>query len=308
MNTLAGIACVLLFNVLQGASAVYLSSFLQHADFFVVVFSVFAVIAFFFNAVLACGGGRRKPIGRGGWAMLVVLNLTTAASWGSFIFAVKHIEPALSSAVLNAVLPLATIAVDYLLARRKAIAPAELAVACALFVAMLATAAVTLGGHSGMAGTLHGYATGLAMSAVCGAAMAATNVASKKLNNAGVSPEQIMASRFLLLVLVSGVLASQRGLGEAVSAHWPPILFVAVVGNLIPIYALQLGIQRLKPVAVAFLIGLAPVIVFVMQGFSRAIVFSWASLAATAVTTLIVLAGTYVALVHRPAPQGGRRR
>jgi drug/metabolite transporter (DMT)-like permease len=171
---------------------------------------------------------------------------------------------------------------------------------------MIFTAVVAVGGHSGMAGTALGYAIGLGMSAVCGIAMSVTNVASKKLNNAGVSPEQIMAYRFLLLALGSGLLASQRGLGAAISEHWMPILFVAVVGNLIPIYALQLGIQRLKPVAVAFLIGLAPVVVFVMQGFSREIVFSWASLVTTSVTTLIVLVGTYVSLVRKPAAAKGQ--
>ncbi len=306
MTTITGIACVLLFNVLQGASAVYLSSFLQRADFFVVLFSVFAVIALFFNAVLAWNGGLRRRIGRSAWGVLAVLNLTTAVSWGSFFFAVKHIEPALSSSFINAILPLVTIGVDYLLARRKAVEPAELAVACALFVAMSFTAVVALGGHSGMAGTPLGYAIGLGMSAICGIAMSVTNVASKKLNDAGVSPEQIMAFRFLLLALASGLVASQRGLGTAISDHWMPILFVAVAGNLIPIYALQLGIQRLKPLAVAFLIGLAPVVIFVMQGFSRDIVFSWASLVTTSVTTLIVLAGTYVSLVRRPDSAGVR--
>jgi drug/metabolite transporter (DMT)-like permease len=297
MTTAIGIACVLLFNVMQGVSAVYLSFFLQRADFFVVLFSVFAVIAIVFNAILVWNGGFRNRIDRAWLGPLALLNVTTAASWASFFYAVKHIEPALSSSFINAILPLATICAGYVLAQRSTLKPAELAVACALLFSMLLTGWVAFVGRSGMSGTPIDYAIGLGMSAICGIAMSVTNVVSKKLNNLGVTPEQIMAYRFLLLALGGGALASQRELVAAVSADWLPILFVAVVGNLLPIYALQLGIQRLKPVAVAFLIGLAPILVFFMQGFSQNIAFSWPSLLTTAVTTVIVLIGTYVSLV-----------
>lgn len=303
MNSVLGIGCVLVFGVLQGVGAVFLSSFLQRIPLVVVLFSVYALVSIFFNLGLLkeLALQRNKAldvkIGRSCWRLLVVVNLTTAASASSFFCAVKYIEPALSSSFINAVLPLATIGVDYMMCGRKRIELRTIGPACALLAAMVLTAAVAFSDRSGVTGDTRSYVIGLGMAAVCGCAMSITNVASRRLNDAGLSPKQIMGSRFLLVTLGSGMIAGYGDLASGITEYWMPILAVAVIGNLVPLYALQLGILRLRPVTVAFLIGLGPMITFVLQGLNSDIRFSWPSFATTAFTTTIVLVGAWVSLV-----------
>jgi drug/metabolite transporter (DMT)-like permease len=131
--------------------------------------------------------------------------------------------------------------------------------------------------------------------------MSVTNVASKKLNNEGVRADQIMAHRFTLLILIAFLFMDKGRLVDQVAAQWGALLFVAIIGNLVPIYCLQLGIQKLKPITIAFLIGLAPMIFFAVQGFSNVVSFSYISLACVTLTTVILLMGTYLSIETTPA-------
>lgn len=299
MSSLIGITCVLIYLTLAAGSAVFLSSFLLRTDTLVVLFAVFLIIAVFFNVLLLSRKGFSFRIDRSAWRPLLFVNVMTAASWSSFFFAIQYIEPALSSSIVNAILPLTTIVVDTLLLKRRASGFAEVAMALALCGAMLFTAAVLFGGHSGgPAKDVLSYTIGFSMSVVCGISLSCTNVASKKLNMLGVSPSEIMAYRFTLLILLAGAFASKEVIVVDILAYWPQILMVAIVGNLVPIFALQVGIQRLKPVTVAFLIGLAPIIFFFMQGLNSDIQFSWPTLACTVVTTIIIIAGTRVSMMR----------
>ncbi|UXC19636.1 EamA family transporter [Comamonas squillarum] len=301
MHTALGIGLVMTFNILQAVSAVFLASFLHRADTIVMLFCVFTIIAITFVVQMVRGGSNRIP--KQAWGSLLLLNITTAASWSSFFFAVKYIEPALSSAFINSILPLATLSIEYLFTRRRIASRAEVLTSIALCVAMFITAATIFGGQSGRPdGGVSSYIIGLVMSAICGIAMSITNVASKKLNNEGVQPSQIMAYRFSLLIIASFLLVDKPLLLQQIETMWPAIVFVAVVGNLIPIYCLQLGIQRLKPMTVAFLIGLAPLIFFTVQSFNEELLFSYLSLVCTVLTTAILLAGTYFSIGQKPQP------
>lgn len=303
MKAVLGVGFVLAFNILQAVSAVFLASFLHRADTLVVLFCVFIVIAATFISVGAIRG-RTIRVPQSAWPALALLNITTAASWSSFFLAVKYIEPAISSAFINAMLPLATLGTEHLITGQRTAKKSDLFTSYALCVAMFLTATALFGGQSGRPASETGsYLIGLVMSAICAIAMSVTNVASKKLNNEGVRPDQIMAHRFTLLILIAFVFMDKGRFVEQVATQWGALLFVAIIGNLVPIYCLQLGIQKLKPITVAFLIGLAPMIFFAVQGFSSVVSFSYVSLACVALTTAILLAGTYLSIEKKPVSE-----
>ncbi|WP_158685843.1 EamA family transporter [Achromobacter spanius] len=295
MNVCIGIALVMVFNILQAISAVFLASFLQYTDTTVVLLGVFSIIGTVCFAVSVRRSKKNYLPLVAMWPYVVAINITTAVSWGSFFVAVEHIEPALSSAFINSILPLSTIVVDRFIRRVCRISYSEILVSISLMVALAVTATTVAGGYSG--GRVVGmdaYAIGIFMSGACGVAMAFTNVVSKKLNDARIDAGQIMSIRFLLLIVLAAVLVDERKFVIQVTEYWPAILFVAIVGNLIPIFSLQMGIQRLQPATVAFLIGLAPLIFFGIQSFSQAISFSWMTFLCVLLTTAVILIGTVV--------------
>ena len=311
MNNLVGIAFVLFFVLLSAVNGVFLSAFLVEVDVFVTLLCVFTLIAVLFNAYTSWAHGRvYRRFSRQVWFYIGLSNLTTAGNWFGFFFAVKHLEPALSATLINSVLPLATIGIAIAMLGQRRSDSAELRSAVALMAAMLITAGVVFSGQSSRPALAFGsYVFGVAMSLVCGISMALNTVVAKKLNTLGVAPSTIMAYRFFLLVLIAAALVDGPVLRANLQQFYPQMLFIAIVGNLIPLFSLQLGIKRLSPVTVVFLNGLGPLAYFAAQIVSGLYAFSPASLASILFASSVICAGAYYSNRNPGAsPRPGGRR
>ncbi|VTU34565.1 EamA-like transporter family protein [Variovorax sp. PBL-H6] len=295
MNNLIGVALVLFFVLLSAVNGVFLSAFLVNVDVYVTLLCVFTLIAVLFNAYTFWAHGRiYRRFSRQVWLYIGLSNLTTVGNWFGFFFAVKHLEPAISATLINSVLPLATIGIAIVLLGQRRREPAELLSAVALMAAMLITAGVVFSGQSSRPAVgFDSYVFGVAMSLVCGISMALNTVVAKKLNTLGVAPSTIMAYRFFLLILTAAVLVDGPVLRADLQQFYPEMLFIAILGNLIPLFSLQLGIKRLSPVTVVFLNGLGPITHFVVQIVSGLYAFSPASLASILFATMVICVGAY---------------
>ncbi len=303
MANLTGIALVLFFVLLSAVNGVYLSGFLVHVNIFVTLLCVFSFIALCFNIYVFRRHGfllvRLAPKAR---LYLALSNVTTALNWFSFFFAVKYIEPAISATLINSVLPLTTLIIAILILGQRSKGVAEWGSAVVLFLAMILTSVTVFSGQSGRpSAEFSSYAIGVGMSVLCGVSMALNTVVAKKLNQLDVAPSTIMAYRFFLLIALSIVLVEPSTLWQDVAKAYPQLILIAVVGNLLPLFALQLGIQRLSPVTVVFLNGLGPITHFGVQGFASHLQFSWASLGAITLSTCVILFGAWVS--NRPRNQ-----
>jgi drug/metabolite transporter (DMT)-like permease len=304
MTRAIGVLLVLFFVLLSALNGVYLSQFLVKVDVFAALFLIFLLIAAIFNVSLALQPGPHpmRRWNRETWRYVLFVNLTTAGNWFGFFFAVKHIEPAMSATLINSVLPLATIGIALLLLNKRRIDPYELGSALTLLVAMLAAAGVVFSGHSGRTvADPRYYLLGVGMSFLCGVSIALNTVVSKKLNILGVSPSAIMACRFFLLLAISLAVVDRSALATAVQDFYAELLLVAVVGNLIPLFALQYGIKLLNPVTVVFINGLGPLTHLVVQTVSGLYPLSLASLASIGFSTVAILLGAYFS--NRPPRQ-----
>ncbi|MFM0288762.1 EamA family transporter [Paraburkholderia megapolitana] len=295
MNNFIGVGQVLFFVVMSAVNGVFLSIFLVNSNIFSTLLCVFSLIALLFNIyILLRHGLQFRGFTRTVWLYIAFSNLTTTVNWFSFFFAVKYSEPAIAATLVNSVLPLATIGISATLLGQRNRRAAELWWAVALCVAMLMTAFVVFSGHSGRPATeIHAYVIGVAMSLLCGLSIAFNTVVSKKLNELDVSPSSIMAYRFFLLIALAGTIVDKHVLIENVQRfHWQ-IVMIAVIGNLIPLFALQSGIKRLNPVTVVFLNGLSPITFFLVQSTTGKFIFSVSSLCSVLFSTITILFGAY---------------
>lgn len=296
MTRAIGMLLVLCFVLLSALNGVYLSQFLVKVDVFAALFLIFLLISAIFNVAVALQRGSHPMRGwnRETWLYLLFVNLTTAGNWFGFFFAVKYIEPAMSATLINSVMPLATIGVAVVVLGKRRTDAYELVSAFTLLVAMLGAATVVFSGNSGRtAADPQHELLGVAMSFLCGLSIALNTVVSKKLNTLGVSPSAIMAFRFVLLLLVSFAVVDRSNLVAVAREFHAEILVVALVGNLIPLFALQYGIKLLNPVTVVFLNGLGPLANLVVQTASGLYALSLASLASIGFSTIAILLGAY---------------
>lgn len=310
MNNLIGVALVLFFVLMSAVSGVFLSTFLVKVDVFITLLCVFSLIALLFNAYIFWAHGPiYRRFSRQVWLYIGLSNLTTAGNWFGFFFAVKHIEPAISATLINSVLPLATIGIAIVVLGQRPRGPAELLSAVALMVAMLLTAGVVFSGQSSRPATeFNSSVIGMTMSLVCGISMALNTVVAKKLNTLDVTPSEIMAYRFFLLILIAAALVDSSELRANLQQFFPEILFITIACNLIPLFSLQLGIKRLSPATVVFLNGLAPITYFLVQVMSGLYAFSLASLASILFATSVICAGAYYSNRNPSASPSPRAR
>ena len=69
-------------------------------------------------------------------------------------------------------------------------------------------------------------------------------VYSKRLSEAGLPPQSVLAVRFFLILAVTWTLTGLSAMPQ-LAATFLPALFIAVIGAAIPLHLLQVGIKRM---------------------------------------------------------------
>jgi drug/metabolite transporter (DMT)-like permease len=196
---------------------------------------------------------------------VAALNLTTALTWITLLYALKFLEPAVVNAVSLAVGPAITVIAGPLLRRGSSVLTAEAGAA----IAVLAVIAVlcwgsadglTSVGHIGLGRGL----TGFGLTFASGLGSAGTFIYAKRLSEAGVRPTAVLSSRFWLTAAASWVLAVASHLPRLAQSLLPGLV-VAVIGVAAPACLLQLGVRYTEPITVSLLDNLAPMLTYLLQ-------------------------------------------
>lgn len=272
-----GVGYILIFNLLSGIQAVYLSGLLQKANLFATITITFFFVSVFFLSVSFFYKDKRSMPKTHVSKLYNVfaINLTTAGSWLGFFVALKYIEPAVVSALANAIGPMLTLFITVKIAKSDKLSRAEIFSATGVFVCMLLLIRSTMNGNSALGNISREHAIiGVAMAFLCGLSMVLNTIFSKRLNNQGVKPHSIMTFRFVLIVLVGVYIAGYEEILATLHQYWLTLLMVALLGNVLPLYILQVGISKVPPLVVSFALVLAPLFYFLSQQFSARIAFS----------------------------------
>jgi drug/metabolite transporter (DMT)-like permease len=270
-----GLALLLPYPVLSAVVDVYAGHGEQSLDPAVVAAVAFTLTVVLF-AVLEAGAGRPAAGQWPGSASLkrtlraqpqdiAALNVSTALTWISLLYALKFLEPAVVNAVSLAIGPAVTVVAGPLLRRGTSVLAIEAGLSAAL-LAMIAVlcwgsaAGLTSIGHVGLGrGT-----AGLAATVVSSLGSAGTFIYAKRLSEAAVSPAAVLSSRFYLTAVVSWAIAAADHVPR-LAASLVPGAVVAVVGVAAPAYLLQLGVRHAEPITVSLLDNLAPLLTYLLQ-------------------------------------------
>jgi drug/metabolite transporter (DMT)-like permease len=88
-------------------------------------------------------------------------------------------------------------------------------------------------------------------------------VYSKRLREAGLSPQPVLAVRFFPTLAVTRTLTGLSAKPQ-LAATFPPALFIAVIGAAIPLYLLQAGIKHTEPITAAIVPSLPPLAAYLL--------------------------------------------
>lgn len=261
-----GVTMLLLFAVFSALVDVYAGNQLQKISPISVAAISFTLCAVFFLGLDAARRGSAAFTSlRTHRRDVIAINISTAVTWLSLLYALKYLEPAIVNVVGLAVGPVFTVLLGPLLRRGSSLLAAEVAVSVGIcgFIAVLVWASVT--GRSGMGDVGPGAATvGIALTLICGLASTANVIYSKRLSDAGQSPQAVLAVRFFLMMVVTWAMVAFDDNPQLVEAALPGLV-IAVIGVGLPMYLIQVGIKHTEPITASLITALSPPFAFLMQ-------------------------------------------
>ncbi len=277
-----GLLFLVAYDVLTASKGVFLGSFLQVVDPFLVLSICFSLVTLLFLALNKSLDGRAgfwPPLSYRSSRIAVGLNFSSVLSWASIYLALKLIEPAIAISVTTASGPILTAIYQGQISKERAISTKEW---IHYFMMTLIMIFLVWEGAQGLSALPHitgeHVVLGVTLSLVCGAANVANALMSKKLNDRGLSARQIIPFRFYLLIGLGFLLCP--------SEAWPTlkdsqilfsIFMIALFGLSLPIFCVQRGIEYTGPLVSALVQAALPAVVVVAQLFDGRLVVSEAS-------------------------------
>ncbi|MFF5226072.1 DMT family transporter [Dactylosporangium sp. NPDC000521] len=236
---------------------------------------------------------------RAGWAVIVGFGVSVAAANGCLFLAIQHLPVAVAM-VLQNLAPAIVVGWLILLGRRRMSVPLALGLGAALLgVALVVRLPETSWGNLDLPGIGFGLATaaGVAAFSVLGSRATRAHGALR----ANVYAFAVSSVVWLAVLAPGGAPGITRH-GE----QWPGIVFVGVLGTLVPFLLYAWGTARVGAQAGTVNISLEPV-------FSAVLAWWWLSqrLTATQIAGGVVLVGAVIALQHlreHPEDDPGRAR
>ncbi|MGW7488999.1 EamA/RhaT family transporter [Streptomyces sp. NPDC054786] len=263
---LVGPLLVLGYCVLNSMKSVLEGSLVQNLSPEFLVFNSFVIAQAFYFFTLRDKRALKDAI-RQHLPNVVMLNISSAVCWIAVLYAFTVFEPAVANSLINGLVPALTILLGLKLRPGTKALPLEIVAAAAILAAMGFLLSAALRGASAIGSVSGGELVfGVVVCVLASASLAGITYYTKRLGDAGMAVPQILASRFVLLIIATFFLMLARGsFGSYTPQSIGAILAISVFGVIISLYLLQQGIMRTEPITVSMLFGTNLVITYVAQ-------------------------------------------
>ncbi|MFJ7626083.1 EamA/RhaT family transporter [Streptomyces sp. NPDC097595] len=262
----AGTLLVLGYCVINSTKSVFEAALVQDLSPEFIAFNSFVVAQAFYFFTL-----RDK---RSLWTTVrrclpdvVMLNISTAVCWIAVLYAFTVLEPAMANSMIIGMGPAITILLGFRLRPGVRALPLELAAAAAMLAAMAYLLVVASDGGSAIGDIPTGdLVFGVVMCVLTSVSLSGVTYYTKRLGDAGMSVRQMMASRFVVLIVATlAILLLRDSFGAYSLGNVGAILAISLVGVIISLYLLQQGIVRTEPISVSMLFGTNLLITYAVQ-------------------------------------------
>ncbi len=291
------------FALFTAALDVYAGNqFQEHSPVTVAAISFALAAAFFLGIDMLRQGAAAtlRPL-RTNRYDIIMINITTAVTWLSMLFALKYLEPAIVNVVGLAIGPLITVLLSPLLRPGSSVLRVEILVSLIIgaMIGMLVWGSITGRSGIGELGRLDAM-LGVGLTLLTGIGSVANVIYSKRLSDANLKPQSVLALRFFLMLAITWTMVAVSpapGLAAALLPSAP----IAVIGVAVPLYLLQVGIRNVEPITASILLTLSPFFAFVLQLPDQRLTPSVFTLIGIIGITLLVAISTVARLRHDSA-------
>jgi drug/metabolite transporter (DMT)-like permease len=262
----AGSLLVLGYCVINSTKSVLEGALVQNLSPEFVAFNSFVVAQAFYFLTLRDKRALKAVVKRC-LPDVLMLNVSTAVCWIAVLYAFTVFEPAMANSMIIGLGPTITIVLGLKLRAGTRVLPLELLAAGTMLAAMGYLLAVAWGGESAIGDLPPGKLVfGVVACVLTSVSLSGVTHYTKRLGEAGMSVREMMATRFVVLIVATFVLLVTRGsFGPYSPGNVAAILAISVVGVIVSLYLLQQGIVRTEPITVSMLFGTNLLITYAVQ-------------------------------------------
>ena len=297
---LLGPLLIVFFGLSQAFRDVYLAGVFQRVDAFMVLLVAFGLSTIIFAIISAWRTPEQWRMLKGHGGTILAMNITTAAAWSSYFFALTWLEPAAVNTLHSGMGPLTVVVMGLLgfkLAKAPNLGRIEALAYVGVALSMAALWWVVLTGRSGLPVTNFGAtAAGLAALMISGSFITISMMYSKRMSDRGINAEVITTLRYFGLIALAAYMTWHRAgwSGIESTADLVTISVLATALMIVPLYALQVGVTRTSPLTTHVIRSLGPVFVFALEQVDGRMAYSLPTL-------LCILAYSFFVIVSNIA-------
>ncbi|MEM6429611.1 MAG: hypothetical protein AAF708_10255 [Deinococcota bacterium] len=293
-----GVVFAGLFALSVAFRDVYFGNVFQTLSFFGVVVLAFSVCTVGFNVIVISTDRAQYAQMFICWQDVVAVNVFTASAWLAYFFALTHLEPSIVNTLFSGIAPLTLIVLASSGIYRRAVTRTtrlEQLAQLGVLLSLLFLAAVTLRGLAGFStASTTMQVLGLVLALFSGVSITVAGLYSKRLHDAGLSAESVVAVRFILLILVSVGALGLRADASLIRLPMTTLITLSLAATILivlPIYLGQWALVLTSVMTYTVVSALQPALLFILQLGDPRISYSGYSLAGISAYSLMVLLG-----------------
>lgn len=255
------LAAVVMQAVVQG----FMTEQISPAGSLVFSALAFATAAAVFGSIAAVRRRDMVPVTRAARVSMIWMNMATAATFLSFYVSISLVPASTSSSIESALGPVSLMVIARVVSRRREWrGPTELLLVMSMMGFGLLLAYRTWQLSSPNSGSVQSVA-GLLLAAVAAIGMAAVVLLSKTMGNNGIDAIWITAHRFHLTYVLAVLAWIVTGAHPPEVAELIELFLLGLIAVVVPLFLLQVGIQRAAPLPAIAIIALTPGLTWLAQ-------------------------------------------
>jgi drug/metabolite transporter (DMT)-like permease len=265
-----GATCVAVFVVSTAFRDVYFGGVFQSVSVFVVLLIAFGIATATGLGLLWARGGSLTPLLHAPVDVLL-MNLTTAGAWTCYFFALKFLDPSIVNTLFSGIGPFVIIALAASgrpIARRSPGSPLQRVLQAGVIGSLLALVWIVATGRAGFQSAHPLTALGSAgLALLAGTLITVSHLYGKRLDEAGATPDALVGTRFIGLLLTACIVIGYQGPGVVLPSMTETLRLAAAAALLIvtPVFFNQIGMAEISPLSARIMTSFGPVLVFILQ-------------------------------------------
>lgn len=297
-----GVLCVVFYVLIAATQSVALNIFLYGVNLFMVVGWSFLIATLLFFVIGIYTRPDAYTIIFSQWRLLLLLNVVSMVNWLFYFMAVKYLDPAVAVTLIQGLGPVSMSI--YYWAKRQFVSRVTKVCHAVIFIAAVCMCYYII--YFKSAHSLYSrneLVIGIVIAVLCSVSIVLTILISKRFSIGNVPVVVLLSLRFPLLIIVCLSALEFQGSMDLHADIVMAILLIALLGVGVSSYFFQKGIELASPLTVSTVLGLSPLLVFLIQLLNANIPFSPVLLA-----LIVVIVAASLLVIFYDARRLGRAR